>query len=89
MIWTSPFAIPITCWPCCRAAHGARAVPPEDVGGAGEHLDFLEVIFEQPQSEEAKRLREWARDDFKAELFDRRATNAFILRILYNKRGGK
>lgn len=68
---------------------GARAVPPEDVGGAGEYLRFLEDIFEDPQSEESKRLREWAGDDFKAELFDCRSANATILRILYNKWGGK
>jgi hypothetical protein len=68
---------------------GARAVPPEDIGGAGEYLRYLEDIFKDPQSEEAKRLREWAGEDFKAELFDRRAANATILRILYNKWSGK
>ena len=68
---------------------GARAVPPEDVGGASEYLGFLDEIFQNPPTEEGLRLLGWAGEDFKAEIFDRRAATAAIMRILYNKWGLK
>ena len=68
---------------------GARACPPEDVGGTPGYQHFLETLQNAPDSEEAQRLRDWAGDDFNPELFDRRAANATITRMLWNRWGGK
>jgi hypothetical protein len=68
---------------------GARACPPEDVGGTPGYLDFLETLRSEPDSEEAEHLRDWAGGPFDPEGFDRRAANAAILRMLWNRWGGK
>jgi hypothetical protein len=68
---------------------GARACPPEDVGGPEGYYEFLEIVLGKPHSEEAQRLRDWADGDFNPEGFDRRLANAAIMRILFNKWGGK
>ncbi|WP_150047748.1 MULTISPECIES: plasmid pRiA4b ORF-3 family protein [Methylomonas] len=68
---------------------GARACPPEDVGGPEGYADFLEVLQEGPDSEEAAYLRAWADGEFDPERFDRRLANAAIMRILFNRWGGK
>lgn len=68
---------------------GARSGPPEDVGGPEGYADFLEVLQEEPNSEEAAHLLEWADGDFDPERFDRRLANAAIMRILFNRWGGK
>lgn len=64
---------------------GARACPPEDVGGAFEYENFLDVLQNDPMSEEGLRYREWAGSDFDPEHFDRRAANAAIERMLWNR----
>jgi hypothetical protein len=48
---------------------GARACPPEDVGGAWGYREFLEVITD-PGHEDHDGLLEWAGGSFDAELFD-------------------
>jgi hypothetical protein len=68
---------------------GARACPPEDVGGSHGYHDFLESLLTAPHSDEAKELLQWAGGCFDAELFDRRAANAAIQRMLWNHWGGK
>lgn len=68
---------------------GARACPPEDVGGIQGYQAFLETILGNPRSEEAKDLLTWAGGEFDPEQFDRRAANAAIQRILWNGWGGK
>jgi hypothetical protein len=68
---------------------GARACPPEDVGGPDGYHHFLEVILTQPHSDEAKELLEWAGGPFDPHYFDKRSANAAILRLLYNGWGGK
>ena len=68
---------------------GARACPPEDVGGPYGYSEFLEILQTEPDSDEAERLREWADGDFDPERFDRRLANAAIMRVLFNKWGGK
>lgn len=50
---------------------GGRACPPEDVGGTYGYAEMLRVLSPEPDSNEAKRYRTWAGDDFDAELFDR------------------
>lgn len=67
---------------------GARACPPEDVGGPEGYYEFLEILRQKPNSEEAERLREWVDGEFDAERFDRRLSNAAIMRILFNGWGG-
>ncbi len=68
---------------------GERACPPEDVGGAGGYQDFLEAIFVDPHSDEAHEMLEWVGGMFDPNYFDIRTANASILRMLYNKWGGK
>jgi hypothetical protein len=68
---------------------GARACPPEDVGGVPGYQDFLETLLTEPNSEEAAHLLNWLGGDFDAEWFDQRLANAAILRMMYNGWGGK
>lgn len=63
---------------------GARACPPEDVGGVGQYQDFLESLENDPYGEETKQTREWAGLDFDPERFDRQAANNAIDRMLWN-----
>lgn len=68
---------------------GARACPPEDVGGTPGYLDFLDTLQNEPDSDEAEDLLAWVGGQFDPEMFDRRAANAAILRIMWNHWGGK
>ena len=67
----------------CEVLDGARACPPEDVGGVPGYLDFLALI-QQPASEEGRNALEWAGGCFDPEGFDRRAANAAVQRICNN-----
>jgi Plasmid pRiA4b ORF-3-like protein len=69
--------------------NGGRACPPEDVGGAPGYGHFLDTLRDAPDSDEAQDLRNWAGGAFDPELFDRRAANATITRMLWNRWGGK
>ncbi|SBW84731.1 hypothetical protein PVE_R2G0705 [Pseudomonas veronii 1YdBTEX2] len=67
----------------CEVLDGARACPPEDVGGVPGYLDFLALI-QQPASEKGRSVPEWAGGCFDPEGFDRRAANAAVQRICNN-----
>lgn len=67
----------------CEVLDGARACPPEDVGGVPGYQYFLDSI-QQPSSEEGRRALEWAGGKFDPELFDRRAADAAVQRICNN-----
>ena len=54
-------------YPVCL--EGARACPPEDVGGAWGYQEFLEAIAD-PGNEEREGLLEWAGGSFDPEAFD-------------------
>lgn len=68
---------------------GERASPPEDVGGTEGYHDFLEKLLVEPYSDEAHEMQDWVGGKFDPKHFDIRAANASILRMLYNKWGGK
>lgn len=68
---------------------GERACPPEDVGGCGEYERFVECIRGDRNSEESRQLLQWAGSDFDPERFDRHAANAGLLRMGWNRWGGK
>ncbi len=53
--------------PVCLA--GARACPPEDVGGIGGYEDFLQAIGD-PHHPEHKEFLEWIGGEFDARAFD-------------------
>ena len=53
---------------------GARACPPEDVGGTGGYEHFLEVI-RNPTHEEHEKMLKWVGGEFDAEEFDLADTN--------------
>ncbi len=61
-----PRAEPGTRYPLCL--EGARACPPEDVGGAWGYADFLEAIAD-PENEAHEELLEWAGGAFDPETF--------------------
>lgn len=67
----------------CEVLDGARACPPENVGGVPGYVHFLQTI-QQPGSEESRSLLEWVGGSFDPELFDRRAANAAVQRICNN-----
>ena len=77
--------------PRCGAfiSDGARACPPEDVGGSDGYHDFIETLLVHPQSAEAQQMRDWAGGYFDPQQCDIRIANAAILRMMYNGWGGK
>lgn len=54
-------------YPLC--VEGARACPPEDVGGVGGYVDFLEAIAD-PENEQHEEMRGWIGRKFDPEAFD-------------------
>lgn len=68
----------------CEVLDGARACPPEDVGGVPGYLDFLTSISQLPLDEDGRAALGWAGGSFDTELFDRRAANAAVQRICNN-----
>lgn len=60
--------------PLAYVVDGARAAPPEDVGGAPGY-ERLVRAFHDPADAESADLLEWAGPGFHPELFDRRACN--------------
>lgn len=68
---------------------GERACPLEDVGGPWGYENLLSALRGHSRSEEAKELRVWAGEGFDPEMFDRRAANAVLLRMAWNRWGGK
>lgn len=68
---------------------GARACPPEDVGGSDGYHDFIETLLVHPQSAEAQQMRDWAGGYFDPQQCDIRIANAAILRMMHNGWGGK
>lgn len=67
----------------CEVLDGARACPPEDVGGVPGYLDFL-ASLQQSESKEGHSTLVWAGGSFNPELFDQRAANAAVQRIYNN-----
>lgn len=63
---------------------GARACPPEDIGGVGQYQDFLEALENDPYGEETQATQQWAGLDFDPARFDRVAANNAIDRMLWN-----
>jgi len=56
-------------YPCCLA--GARQCPPEDCGGVGGYVEFLEAVS-NPKHPEHRRYLEWIGRPFDPEAFDAR-----------------
>lgn len=68
---------------------GARACPPEDAGGSWGYQQFLDGLATDPHDEEIVSFLEWAGKDFDPDRFDRRAANAALLRMAWNRWGEK
>lgn len=69
---------------CGLVEAGERACPPEDCGGPLAYQETLECIARDPTGHEAREFLQWAGSDFDAQLFDRRAANAALLRLAWN-----
>lgn len=67
----------------CEVVDGARACPPEDVGGVPGYLHLLQNIL-QPDSEEGQNALSWTGGSFNPDLFDLRSANAALQRICNN-----
>jgi hypothetical protein len=70
-------------YPVCL--EGARACPPEDVGGVWGYQDFLEAIAD-PENEEREGLLEWAGGEFDPEAFDPAAATREMRRGIFDWR---
>lgn len=66
---------------------GERACPPEDAGGSHGYQAFLDQLAANPKSAEVREFLRWAGDDFDPEQFDRRAANAALTRMAWNRWG--
>lgn len=62
-------------YPACIA--GARACPPEDVGGTSGYAEFLEA-WADPDHQEHRYMRRWAGPSFKPERFDLAKTDQAV-----------
>ena len=65
---------------------GARACPPEDVGGVGGYEDFLNAIS-NPNHSEHKNMLRWAGGAFDPEAFDLNRVNRLLQGVLRKPRG--
>ena len=63
---------------------GARACPPEDVGGARGYQDLLDTLGNEAYRDDAWLIGVWAGVDFDPERFNRQSANAAIERMLKN-----
>jgi hypothetical protein len=64
-----------------KCTEGARARPPEDVGGPSGYQDFLEALLD-PAHEEHRQLKRWAGGHFDPERFDLEVINDDLSRAL-------
>jgi hypothetical protein len=62
-------------YPVCL--DGARACPPEDVGGVWGYANFLEAIA-NPSHEQHEDMREWGGGNFDSEAFDAAETTKYM-----------
>lgn len=76
-------------WGESRVLDGARACPPEDVGGPPGYEVFLTTLRDNPDSEEATHYRQWVGPGFDSERFDIRAANAALMRLATNRWGNR
>jgi Plasmid pRiA4b ORF-3-like protein len=60
---------------------GARARPPEDVGGVNGYADFLDIIAD-PENPEHRETKRWAGGHFDPEWFDREMTDRDVRNAL-------
>ena len=65
-----------------RCVEGARARPPEDVGGPSGYQDFLEAVL-NPAHEEHRAMLRWAGGHFDPEWFDLELINKDLVRALH------
>lgn len=64
----------------CEVIDGARACPPENVGGVEGYAHFLQGL-NQPGTDDGNFAREWVGGGFDSDLFDLRAAHAAVQRI--------
>jgi hypothetical protein len=65
-----------------RCVEGARARPPEDVGGPSGYQEFLEAVLDRSHEEHRAMLR-WAGGHFDPEWFDLELINKDVARALH------
>jgi hypothetical protein len=65
-----------------RCIEGARARPPEDVGGPSGYQEFLEAVL-NPAHEEHRAMKRWAGGHFDPEWFDLGLINKDVARALH------
>jgi len=65
-----------------RCVEGARARPPEDIGGPSGYQEFLEALLD-PSHEDHKQMKRWAGGHFDPEWFDFEFINKDVARALH------
>jgi hypothetical protein len=65
-----------------RCLEGARARPPEDVGGPSGYQEFLEAVL-NPSHDEHRRMKRGAGGHFDPEWFDLELVNKDVARALH------
>jgi Plasmid pRiA4b ORF-3-like protein len=63
-----------------RCIEGARACPPEDVGGIWGYADFLQAVSD-PKHESHRDMKEWIGGKFDPEKFSVEAVNKELRRV--------
>jgi hypothetical protein len=64
---------------------GENACPPEDSGGIPGYQGFLDAWARGKKDEEVREFLDWAGEDFDPARFDRRAANAALERMAWNR----
>jgi hypothetical protein len=62
-----------------RVLDGARSCPPEDCGGATGYADLVDILLD-PTHEDFQQMREWAGEEFNAEVLHLEKINARLRR---------
>jgi len=65
-----------------RCVEGARARPPEDVGGPSGYQEFLEALLD-PTHEDHRHMKRWSGGHFDPEWFDLELVNKDVARALH------
>jgi Plasmid pRiA4b ORF-3-like protein len=63
---------------------GARAAPPDDVGGIGGYENMLAILAD-PNDDEYGQMKEWLNDDYEPDVFDQSRVDRLLLKIRFKR----
>jgi hypothetical protein len=62
---------------------GARAAPPEDIGGIGGYENMLTILENPDDEEEYGRMQEWLGNDYEPEVFNQSRVDRLLLKLKF------